>query len=248
MPHVHQAAMESGRFPILVTLMILSAAFVYLRRWHRLRSVSPWRAVSFLLGLSCIWIVVGSRVAALHHDVLTGHMIQHLLLMTFAAPLIWMGAIPLLTTRGICHSETFVQLCWLGAALTLVVWHIPAVFTVAMRSEAWHLVEQASFLATGLLFWWPVVQPSAGWSMILYLFLATLPCDILSGFLVFSERVAYPIYLSMPRNSTLSVLADQEYAGALMWTCVTIVYLIAGTILSMRLLSSGRGIQSVEVT
>jgi len=130
----------------------------------------------------------------------------------------------------------------------LVVWHIPAVFTVAMRSEAWHLVEQASFLATGLLFWWPVVQPSAGWSMILYLFLATLPCDILSGFLVFSERVAYPIYLSMPRNSTLSVLADQEYAGALMWTCVTIVYLIAGTILSMRLLSSGRGIQSVEVT
>ena len=73
--------------------------------------------------------------------------------------------------------------------------------------------------------------------MILYLFLATLPCDILSGFLVFSERVAYPVYLSTSRQSGLSVLADQQCAGALMWTCVTIVYLVAGAILSTHLLS-----------
>ena len=73
--------------------------------------------------------------------------------------------------------------------------------------------------------------------MILYLFLATLPCDILSGFLVFSERVAYPVYLSTSRQSGLSVLADQQCSGALMWTCVTIIYLVAGVILSTRLLS-----------
>ena len=73
--------------------------------------------------------------------------------------------------------------------------------------------------------------------MILYLFLATLPCDILSGVLVFSERVAYPVYLSTSRQSGLSVLADQQCAGALMWTCVTIIYLVAGVILSTRLLS-----------
>ena len=82
--------------------------------------------------------------------------------------------------------------------------------------------------------------------MILYLFLATLPCDILSGFLVFSERIAYPVYLSTPRQSGLSVLADQQCAGALMWTCVTIVYVVAGAILSTRLLSPHSNVQSWE--
>jgi cytochrome c oxidase assembly factor CtaG len=111
-----------------------------------------------------------------------------------------------------------------------------------MRSYPWHLFEHLSFLATGLLFWWPVVQsPSdAGrqdLSMVLYLFFATLPCDILSGFLVFSDRVAYPIYLSSPNLLGFSPLVDQECAAALMWTCVTIVYLVAGGILTIGLLS-----------
>jgi putative membrane protein len=144
-------------------------------------------------------------------------------------------------------------LCWLGATAVLVGWHVPAAFTLGMQSEAWHAVAHASFLVAGLLFWWPVVQPwpsvseSPSWSMVLYLFLATLPCDILSGFLVFSERVAYPVYLTVMRQPGLSVLADQECAGALMWTCVTIVYLVAGVILSTRLLSPQRNFQSQEV-
>jgi cytochrome c oxidase assembly factor CtaG len=75
------------------------------------------------------------------------------------------------------------------------------------------------------------------WSTLLYLFLATLPCDILSGFLVFSDRVAYPMYFSMPRHFGFSVLEDQQCAAALMWTCVTLVYLVLAAILSIRLLS-----------
>jgi putative membrane protein len=110
----------------------------------------------------------------------------------------------------------------------------------------WHGIEQASFLGTGLLFWWPVVQPrpsTSKWpeaSMLLYLFLATLPCDILSGFLVFCDRVVYPVFLSSPQSFGLSALEDQQCAGALMWTCVTIVYLIAATIFATRLLSPHR--------
>jgi cytochrome c oxidase assembly factor CtaG len=71
------------------------------------------------------------------------------------------------------------------------------------------MIVHASFLSAGLLFWWPLVQPrpkspaDRGWSILLYLFLATLPCDILSGFLVFSERVAYPAYLSVHRHVLL---------------------------------------------
>jgi cytochrome c oxidase assembly factor CtaG len=81
--------------------------------------------------------------------------------------------------------------------------------------------------------------------MLLYLFLATLPCDVLSGLLVFSDRVAYPMYLCSPRHSGLSVLEDQQCAGALMWTCVTVVFLLAGTLLSVQLLSYGRSRERV---
>jgi caa3-type cytochrome oxidase assembly factor Caa3/CtaG len=111
--------------------------------------------------------------------------------------------------------------------LTLAAWHVPALLTMTLESEVWHSVEQSSFLGDGVLFWWPVVQPwptvSIGprWWTLLYLFFATLPCDVLAGFLMFSDRVAYPVYFSMPRHSGLSVMEDQQFAGALMWTCVT---------------------------
>ena len=73
--------------------------------------------------------------------------------------------------------------------------------------------------------------------MLLYLFLATLPCDILSGFLVFCDRVVYPVFSYSQQSFGLSALEDQQRAGALMWTCVTVVYLIAAAIVAARLLS-----------
>jgi cytochrome c oxidase assembly factor CtaG len=106
------------------------------------------------------------------------------------------------------------------------------------------VVEHGCFLGAGFLFWWPVVQPWPSvpawprWSILLYLFLATVPCDILSGFLVFCDRVVYPVYLSASRPFGISALEDQQCAGALMWTCVTFVYLVPATILTARLLTS----------
>jgi cytochrome c oxidase assembly factor CtaG len=74
--------------------------------------------------------------------------------------------------------------------------------------------------------------------MLVYLLLATLPCDILSAFLAFCDRVVYRVYLSTPKHFAISALEDQQCAGALMWTCVTIVYLLAAAILTTRLLSA----------
>jgi cytochrome c oxidase assembly factor CtaG len=133
--------------------------------------------------------------------------------------------------------------CWLAATAALVGWHVPAAFTLGLQSEAWHAVEHACFLASGFLFWWPVVQPWPSvprwprWSILIYLFLATLPCDILSAFLAFCDRVVYPVYLSTPKHFGFSALEDQECAGALMWTCVTVAYLIAAAILTAQLLA-----------
>ena len=82
--------------------------------------------------------------------------------------------------------------------------------------------------------------------MLLYLFLATLPCDVLSGFLVFSDRVIYPMYLSKHQMGGFSPLEDQQCAAALMWTCVTVVFLAAGTILSVQILSPKLVLQEAD--
>jgi putative membrane protein len=267
MLHTDHIAFES----FWVSAVLIFAAFLYLRGWLRLRrlkleSVADWRAASFVLGLLLIWVATASPLAALDHDMLTAHMVQHLLLMTLAPPSILLGVpvkpqlhgsferfLPAIgrplrsaPIRQMGSALTHPALCWFAAAGTLVVWHIPSIFMLGLRSEMWHGIEQASFLATGLLFWRPVVQPwptASKWpesSLLLYLFLATLPCDILSGFLVFCDRVVYPVFLSSPRSFGLSALEDQQCAGALMWTCVTIVYLIAAAIFVARLLCPHR--------
>ena len=133
--------------------------------------------------------------------------------------------------------------CWLAAAAALVGWHIPALFSLALQSEGWHVVEHTSFLAAGFLFWWPVIQPWPSvpvwprWSILLYLFSATLPCDILSAYLTFCDRVVYPAYLSAPRVFGLSALEDQECAGALMWSCITIIFLLPAANITLKLLA-----------
>jgi putative membrane protein len=186
------------------------------------------------------------------------------LLMAVAPPLILLGApaLPLLQglprwmargivapilrwgwVKGLGHLITYPLICWLAAALTLIGWHIPALFELALRSPRWHEFEHASFFGTGLLFWWPVVQPWPStarwprWSIPLYLFCATLPCDALSGFLAFCDRVVYSSYLSAPEILITSPLQDQECAAAMMWTCITIIFLVPAVIVTIQMLS-----------
>jgi putative membrane protein len=255
---------------ILVFVFFVFGALGYLRGWLRVRAssteaVGAWQAGGFLLGLLLIWIAVASPFASGDAHLLTVHMVQHLMLMSLAPPLIWLAdpvrvltrALPSRLTTSVLTTARWRPLerlgrllghplvCWVAATTALVAWHVPVLLTLSVHSNVWHAIEHASFLAGGLLFWWPVVQPwpSASeedpWSIVLYLFLATLPCDVLSGFLVFSERIAYPIYLSAPRHVSVSVLDDQQRAGALMWTVVTILYLVAAAIVATRSLSRG---------
>ena len=270
MPASVQVAFESWSCPVGLTFAVVLAGVLYLRGWLRLHSacVNPipsWRAGSFFLGLFLIWLAVGSPLAAFDEELLTVHMLQHLLLMTVAPPVILASApaMPLLhalprkflqsilgplfrspAMQGIGRVLSQPAFCWLAAVAALLGWHVPAAFTLGLQSETWHAFEHACFLGSGFLFWWPVVQPWPTvprwprWSMLGYLFLATQPCDILSAFLAFCDRVVYTVYLSTPKHFGISALEDQQCAGALMWTCVTIVYLLAAAILTTRLLSA----------
>ncbi|MGD1094537.1 MAG: cytochrome c oxidase assembly protein [Bryobacteraceae bacterium] len=254
---------------ILITLFLVGTAFVYVRGWIHLSRTLPnliarSRLAAFLGGLALLWIAVASPFANLDDELLIVHMLQHLLIMTVAAPLILLGTPAVTLLHGLPQSFvrtslgpvlrskilhwmgrcfTHPVICWLAGTGAVLAWHIPRVFELGMSSEVWHAVEHGCFLAAGLLFWWPIVQPWPSvarlpqWSAPLYLFLATLPCDALSAFLTFCDRVVYPSYMSTDRLFDLSALQDQQWAGTLMWVWVTFAYLAPAASITMRLLS-----------
>jgi putative membrane protein len=264
-----EAILQSWSNPFGVDLALCLAALIYARGWLRMRMafpglISPWRLAAFFGGIICVWIAIGSPLNAFDDALLTVHMLQHLLLMSVAPPLILLGApqlpllhgLPRFFARGVVspilrassvkrlgHFVSNPAFCWLAAAFTLIGWHVPAVFELALRWNWLHELEHASFLVAGLLFWWPVIQPwpSAArwprWSIPLYLFCATLPCDSLSAFLAFCDRVIYSSYLSAPRLLRMSPLGDQQLAASLMWVLVTIILAVPAVVVTMRILA-----------
>jgi cytochrome c oxidase assembly factor CtaG len=190
-------------------------------------------------------------------------MVQHILLMAVAPALLLLGAPVLMLSRGL--PKRFVQevggpfpkwapvhsigrilfhpvTCWLVATTTVIGWHVPAVFELGLHSHWWHEIQQASFFTAGILFWWPVIQPWPSvsrwprWSVPLYLFSATLPCDALSAFLTFCDRVVYRPYSLASHSFHISALEDQEWAGVLMWVCITFIYMVPAMVIAVRIL------------
>jgi putative membrane protein len=278
MPSEIHGGLHSWSLPIPVTLSLIAVAFAYLRGWLQLRKVPPnllsgWRFAAFISGLLSLWAAVASPLATLDHQLLTIHMVQHLLLMTVAAPLILLGAPASVLLHGI--PQRFVRsvrgrllrrsparklgrivthpvFCWLVSTAAVIGWHVPALFELVMQSAGWHEAEHVSFLVAGFLFWWPVIGPWPSldrwpsWYIPLYLFLATLPCDALSAFLAFCNHVVYPHYLSAHRLFDISPLEDQQCAGALMWVSVTFAYLAPTAAVTIQMLSPKKRALPVE--
>ena len=117
-----------------------------------------------------MWIAIGSPLEAFDDVSLTVHMVQHLLLMSVAPPLILLGAPALPLLRGLPQSMVrgvvgpilrwgpvkwfgrivaHPAICWLAATFALIGWHLPAVFELALRWDWLHELEHATFLGTG---------------------------------------------------------------------------------------------------
>jgi cytochrome c oxidase assembly factor CtaG len=266
------ATLASWSFPLLPIAALAATAAVYVRGWRDLRRQMPerfsgWRLAAFLGSLAALLIAVASPLDALASWLLSAHMVQHLLLTMVAPPLFWLGApqIPLLRGLPIALAKDGLGpfLAWpaLRRALerlshpvvALVVfvavtwiWHVPALYELALRSRAWHEVEHVSFFAAALLFWWPVVQPWPSrarwprWAMLPYLALADLQNTALSALFAFSERVIYPTYAAAPRLGQASALDDQALAGALMWVPGQMAFLLPVGLILAGLLGPAR--------
>jgi len=253
--------------PWLLAALGLTAG-LYLRGWIVLRRRNPqrWHAgqlSAFLGGLAAIYLALASPIEPFAALLLQVHMLQHLLLMMAAPPLLWLGAplFPLL--RGLAQPirtywvaplfrsralrATFGRLTHPAVALPLFVattwlWHAPPPYELALRSNGWHYLQHVCFLGAGLLFWYPVVLPYPShprwsrWLLLPYLFLADVQNTVLSALLTFSSHVLYPYYLQIPRLGGLSALEDQSAAGVLMWVPGSLAFLWPLFVIGFKLL------------
>jgi len=228
--------------------------------------VPRWRAVAFLSGLGSLWIALASPLDVFNGFLLTAHMLEHMVLMMVAPPLILLGAPLIPMVRGlprfaarefagpllnwrpaqrVGNTMTHPVVALLLMPVMMFAWHIPGPYELALRSSSWHQVEHACFFFTSLLFWWPVIQPwpSRGlwprWAMIPYLLVADLQNTILSAALAFSDRALYPSYSTTPRLFGLSALEDQVAAGAIMWVAGSLAFVVPAIVIVVQCLSRG---------
>src|SRR5258705_13589468 len=79
------------------TLWVAAAAVVYARGWFRIRrnhslTISVRRLGFFMAGLLSLWTAIGSPLTVFQHELLSVHMVQHVLLMAVAPPLMLLGS------------------------------------------------------------------------------------------------------------------------------------------------------------
>jgi len=224
-----------------------------LRLWReagRGRSVSVWRAGAFGAGLLTTALALFSPVDTLGETLFAAHMVQHLLLMLLAPPLLVLGApsrvllwaAPVELRRSVAfwwgrrrslsraletlwHPAT----AWVLSLLALILWHIPGWYGAALRNDSVHAAEHLSFLGTGFLFWWVVLRPDGHERLnpavsVLYLFSAALPGGLLGALLTFAGRPLYPSQSASAALWGLTPLEDQQLAGLIMWMPGGLVY------------------------
>jgi len=226
-----------------------------------------WRMLSFIGGIAALQLALASPIDAFDAFSLTDHMTQHMILMMIVPPLVLLGnpMIPLLRglPRPIARKVVgpflrwppVVRLgktmfhpafCWIVFSISMAAWHLPGPYDLALRSGGWHELEHASFLFTSLLFWWPVIQPWPSrshwprWTVPVYLIFADFVNSVISAFLVFSGRVLYSAYLTIPRLGSISALNDQVLAGVVMWFIGGFAFVIPALFIIANLLSLQR--------
>jgi putative membrane protein len=186
----------SGRLSSDAPLLLVAlAAGLYL--WGARRERTPaWRtavgaerlarsrrhAFAFAAGLATVALALGEPLDGLAEKLFWAHMVQHVLLLVVAAPLIVLGApwmrlwraLPLRgrrpLARAIARDRRLAPLRWLALALgtpavawlalnaDIVAWHVPAAYDLTLRSDAAHYFEHATFLALGVLAWAQVID------------------------------------------------------------------------------------------
>jgi cytochrome c oxidase assembly factor CtaG len=247
----------SWTFEPAVIVLTLAAGYAYLRRFRAVRAeegtlaLSGWRAGSFLAGLACVLVALVSPVDRLAEQVMTMHMVQHLLLLDLAPVLCLLGLTRVLMrpiTRQTLRLErslgpfghpAFAAVFYVA---TMWAWHVPALYDGALEHSLVHVLEHLSFTIAGGLYWWHLLGPIrsrrrlAGLGPLAYMIGTKIFVGLLGIGLTFSPDALYAFYERQPRFWGLSPGDDQAVAGLIMALEQSIVMGIVLTWLFMRLL------------
>lgn len=233
---------DLSAFPLCVLAASIALAAWYLRcEWAlaaRGRSWNPWRTASFLAGLFSVDVAICSSVALYSGTYFQAHIVQHLLLMTVAPPLLALGAPStlLLQTAGRRTKERWLRL--LRSTPFAVVSHPVTVFFLyfgvmfaffltpligySMDHMALMDVMNVVFLGGATLYWWPMVgiDPILHWRMTYGFRLINIliggGVEAFLGVAILADaKTAAPMYS----------LASTHAGGALLWVATEFVSL-----------------------
>jgi putative membrane protein len=254
-----EAALRAWNPDPWVVSPLLAGLGLYLRGLARLwgraghgRGVSVAGAAAFGGGWLVLALALVSPLHAAGGALFSLHMLQHVLMMLLAAPLLVLGrpltvtlwAFPARARRwlgGVARTAPLHRAAaalrsplaaWGVHALALWLWHLPVLYQATLRSEAVHFLQHASFMAGALVFWWAVAEaarrPRTGYAVgALAVFTTALHGALLGALLTFSLVLWYPAYAASAAAWGLSPLEDQQLGGLIMWIPAGVVYLAA---------------------
>jgi cytochrome c oxidase assembly factor CtaG len=219
-------------------------------RAHPMTPVPRRRVAAWLSGVTILAIALVSAVDVYATELLSVHMVQHLLLTMVAPPILALGApitlllrvsepefrrsilLPILHSR-LVQAISWPPVGWIVFAVVMWVTHFSPLFDAALEQPLLHTLEHLLYLAAGLLFWWPVigVDPSlwrlTGALRMAYL-VGQMPLNAAVGLAIyFAPTVLYAHYATSDRIWGPDPFTDQQVAGIVMWAAGDVILLTA---------------------
>ncbi|MHB8893197.1 MAG: cytochrome c oxidase assembly protein [Candidatus Limnocylindrales bacterium] len=245
--------------PTLILALALAAA-VYVSAARSVDAAHPgnrWprrRTTAFVAGIVAVGLALLSPVDTLSDDLLTVHMVQHLLLVAVAAPLFAASGIGTLALRAasadvrqryllpFLHSRvisalTFPVVGWLAFAGVMWGSHFSTLYNAALFDDGVHAIEHLLYLTAAALFWWPLLSPDPlRWRLhpgakLLALLAQMPPMSFLAVTIIGAATPLYAAYLGRTDAFGIDALSDQRVAGSLMWLTGDLAFLIPGAVL-----------------
>jgi putative membrane protein len=235
---------------VIINLCLLT--FLYCLGWFK-SAVALTRGVAFLLGIAAIALALLSPLDTLAEELGWVHMLQHMVLMTIAAPLVVYGwparAVLWAVPRRIRKSKLAGRLwrmllgtrsrrLWSNPWLVLLIhtsvlwgWHIPLMYEAALTSPLIHDLEHISMFLAAVLLWQMVLVPMHGTTAqpainAGVLFITSVAGMVLGVLMALSPYVWYPSYVGRTEYWGWTPMEDQQLAGTLMWVPACAVYAV----------------------